>query len=51
VRRKFPRHEGKGAGGDEHLAALREHDGRRHGRLLAAVDLPLGGNGLLTEAG
>uniref|UniRef100_A0ACD5YPK1 Uncharacterized protein n=1 Tax=Avena sativa TaxID=4498 RepID=A0ACD5YPK1_AVESA len=52
VRRKFLRHEGRGPGGDEHLAALREHDGRRHGRrLLGSVDLPLGGNGLPTETG
>lgn len=51
VRRKFPRHDGRGAGGDEHLARLREHDGRRHGRRLASVDLPLGGNGLPTETG
>ncbi|CAM0945986.1 unnamed protein product [Alopecurus aequalis] len=51
VRRKFPRYVGGGTGGDEHLAALREHDGRRHGRRLAAVDLPLGGNGLPTETG
>jgi hypothetical protein len=52
VRRKFPRHQGGGPGGDEHLAALRKHDGRRHaGRLLGAVDLPLGGNGLPTETG
>ena len=48
VRRKFRRHDG----GDAHLAALREHDGRRHGRfLLGSVDLPLGGNGLPTETG
>uniref|UniRef100_K3YUI3 Peptidase A1 domain-containing protein n=1 Tax=Setaria italica TaxID=4555 RepID=K3YUI3_SETIT len=52
VRRKFPRHAG-GAGeeAEEHLAALRRHDGRRHGRLLGAVDLPLGGVGLPTETG
>ncbi|KAG8070676.1 hypothetical protein GUJ93_ZPchr0006g45138 [Zizania palustris] len=49
VRRKFLRH---GGGRENHLAALREHDGRRHhGRLLAAVDLPLGGSGLATETG
>jgi hypothetical protein len=49
VRRKFPRH----AGGAEegHLAALRRHDARRHGRRLGAVDLPLGGIGLPTETG
>ncbi|CAL5058284.1 unnamed protein product [Urochloa decumbens] len=54
VRRKFPRHAGGGASGEEaeeHLAALRRHDGRRHGRLLGAVDLPLGGVGLPTETG
>ena len=49
VRRKFPRH----GGGDvaEHLAALRRHDVGRHGRLLGAVDLPLGGVGLPTATG
>ncbi|KAI4967340.1 hypothetical protein ZWY2020_028346 [Hordeum vulgare] len=48
VRRKFPRHDGSG----KHLANLRAHDARRHGRsLAAAVDLPLGGNGLPTETG
>jgi hypothetical protein len=53
VRRKFPRHAG-GTGeeaAEEHLAVLRRHDGRRHGRLLGAVDLPLGGVGLPTETG
>ncbi|KAF8689580.1 hypothetical protein HU200_041755 [Digitaria exilis] len=50
VRRKFPRHGGAGEV-EEHLAALRRHDGRRHGRLLGAVDLPLGGVGLPTETG
>ncbi|BAS78637.1 Os02g0473200 [Oryza sativa Japonica Group] len=48
VQRKFTRH---GDGGEGHLSALREHDGRRHGRLLAAIDLPLGGSGLATETG
>ncbi|KAK8462160.1 hypothetical protein SEVIR_1G160600v4 [Setaria viridis] len=52
VRRKFPRHAGgAGEAAEEHLAALRRHDGRRHGRLLGAVDLPLGGVGLPTETG
>jgi hypothetical protein len=50
VRRKFARHGGAGEA-EEHLAALRRHDGRRHGRLLGAVDLPLGGVGLPTETG
>ncbi|CAN6248119.1 unnamed protein product [Urochloa humidicola] len=45
VRRKFP----VGGGGD--IAALRAHDGRRHGRLLAAADVPLGGLGLPTDTG
>ncbi|KAI8556081.1 hypothetical protein RHMOL_Rhmol05G0224500 [Rhododendron molle] len=31
------------------LAALKAHDDRRHGRSLAAVDLPLGGNGSPTD--
>ncbi|KAL6634338.1 hypothetical protein ACP70R_027009 [Stipagrostis hirtigluma subsp. patula] len=49
VRRKFQR---DNAGGEEgHLAALRRHDVRRHGRMLGAVDLPLGGLGLPTETG
>ncbi|KAE8805705.1 putative LRR receptor-like serine/threonine-protein kinase [Hordeum vulgare] len=48
VRRKFPRHDGSG----KHLANLRAHDARRHGRsLAAAVDLPLGGNALPYETG
>nr|CAB3446582.1 unnamed protein product [Digitaria exilis] len=50
VRRKFPRH-GGAEEAEEHLAGLRRHDGRRHGRLLGAVDLPLGGVGLPTETG
>ncbi|RLM73722.1 aspartic proteinase-like protein 2 [Panicum miliaceum] len=47
VRRKFPT--GGDAGGN--ITALRAHDGRRHGRLLAAADLKLGGLGLLTDTG
>ena len=43
VRRRFP------AGGG--AAALRAHDGRRHGLLLAAADLPLGGLSLPTDTG
>ena len=43
VRRRFP------AGGG--AAALRAHDGCRHGRLLAAADLPLGGLSLPTDTG
>lgn len=49
VRRKFPRHGAQDM--KEHLAALRKHDFGRHGRLLGAVDLPLGGVGLPTETG
>ncbi|CAN6270636.1 unnamed protein product [Urochloa humidicola] len=45
VRRKFP------PGGGGNIAALRAHDGRRHGRLLAAADVPLGGLGLPTDTG
>ncbi|CAN6242189.1 unnamed protein product [Urochloa humidicola] len=45
VRRKFP------TGGGGNIAALRAHDGRRHGRLLAAADVPLGGLGLPTDTG
>jgi hypothetical protein len=30
---------------------LRAHDVRRHGRMLSAVDLPLGGNGLPSGTG
>nr|CAB3484158.1 unnamed protein product [Digitaria exilis]CAB3486685.1 unnamed protein product [Digitaria exilis] len=48
VRRKFP------AGGDAsggNISAFRAHDGRRHGRLLAAAELPLGGLGLPTDTG
>ncbi|KAH7839589.1 hypothetical protein Vadar_006067 [Vaccinium darrowii] len=35
---------------DRTLAALKAHDDRRHGRSLAAVDLPLGGNGSPTDS-
>ncbi|GFZ14542.1 eukaryotic aspartyl protease family protein [Actinidia rufa] len=35
--------------GERSLAALKAHDDRRHGRSLAAVDLPLGGNGRPTD--
>ncbi|CAO1939067.1 unnamed protein product [Urochloa humidicola] len=45
VRRKFP------VGGGRDIAALRAHDCRRHGRLLAAADVPLGGLGLPTDTG
>ncbi|XP_062225358.1 aspartic proteinase 36-like isoform X1 [Phragmites australis] len=48
VRRKFPAG-GGGSGGN--VSALRAHDSNRHGRLLAAVDLPLGGLGLPNDAG
>ncbi|GJN21054.1 hypothetical protein PR202_gb08500 [Eleusine coracana subsp. coracana] len=51
VRRKFPRHAAAGEDAEGHLAALRRHDARRHGRLLGEVDLPLGGIGLPTETG
>jgi hypothetical protein len=44
VRRKFPN-------GGGNIAALRAHDGHRHGRLLAAADVPLGGLGLPTDTG
>ncbi|KAK3145081.1 hypothetical protein QOZ80_4AG0322760 [Eleusine coracana subsp. coracana] len=43
VRRKF-----SAAANISHLLA---HDGARHGRLLGAVDLPLGGLGLPTDSG
>lgn len=38
VRRKF-------GGRESLLSSSRAHDVRRHGRILSAVDLPLGGNG------
>ncbi|CAA6659818.1 unnamed protein product [Spirodela intermedia] len=44
VRRRFTGREGG-------LGELRAHDSRRHGRILAAVDLPLGGLGLPSSAG
>ncbi|CAD6264909.1 unnamed protein product [Miscanthus lutarioriparius] len=50
VRRKFPVGVGGGAAG-ANISALRAHDGTRHGRLLAAADLPLGGLGLPTDTG
>ncbi|KAI5648984.1 hypothetical protein M9H77_34989 [Catharanthus roseus] len=36
--------------GESMLAAMKAHDNHRHGRLLAAVDMPLGGNGSPTDA-
>jgi len=33
------------------LSAIKAHDARRQGRILSAVDLNLGGNGLPTETG
>lgn len=47
-------HKFKGRDEQVSLSALKEHDARRHGRLLAAdaaVDLQLGGNGHPSEAG
>ena len=38
-------------GREKSLQALRAHDTHRHGRILSAVDLPLGGNGHPSEAG
>lgn len=34
-----------GGRGERSLSALRAHDSHRHGRMLAAIDLPLGGKG------
>ncbi|XP_068657786.1 aspartic proteinase 36 [Aristolochia californica] len=44
VQRKF-------AGKGKSMTDLKSHDSRRHGRMLGAVDLPLGGIGLPSEAG
>lgn len=38
-------------GGDRSLSAYKAHDALRHGRILASVDLPLGGNGQPSETG
>ncbi|KAI6684357.1 hypothetical protein NL676_030270 [Syzygium grande] len=35
----------------ERLGDMRSHDARRHGRLLSAVDLPMGGKGTPTDTG
>ncbi|XP_021772321.1 aspartic proteinase-like protein 2 isoform X2 [Chenopodium quinoa] len=43
--------EHKFKGGNRTLKELRAHDVRRHGRMLDAVDLPLGGNGQPSDAG
>ncbi|KAJ4721559.1 Aspartic proteinase-like protein 2 [Melia azedarach] len=40
----------KAAGRERTLNALKEHDTRRHGRMLA-MDFPMGGNGLPTKTG
>ncbi|PHT96346.1 hypothetical protein BC332_34728 [Capsicum chinense] len=39
-----------GGRGGSILNELRAHDSHRHGRMLAAVDFPLGGNGQPTDA-
>uniref|UniRef100_A0A5B6YK01 Putative Eukaryotic aspartyl protease family protein isoform 1 n=1 Tax=Davidia involucrata TaxID=16924 RepID=A0A5B6YK01_DAVIN len=39
----------KFGGREKSLAALRGHDARRQGRILSAIDLPLGGNGHPTD--
>lgn len=44
VRNKF-------AGQKQSLDALKEHDSRRHLRMLAGIDLPLGGDGRPNSAG
>lgn len=44
VRNKF-------AGEKQSLDALKEHDSRRHLRMLAGIDLPLGGDGRPNSAG
>ncbi|KAK9265556.1 hypothetical protein L1049_021562 [Liquidambar formosana] len=41
----------KFAGRERSLSALKAHDDRRHGRLLSALRLPLGGNGHPSETG
>ncbi|GAV74363.1 Asp domain-containing protein [Cephalotus follicularis] len=41
----------KFAGRERTLSALKAHDVRRHGRILSAVDLQLGGNGHPSETG
>ena len=38
-------------GKERSLRALKDHDTRRHRRILSAVDLELGGNGLPSETG
>jgi len=35
----------------ENLAAIKDHDARRRGRFLSAVDIPLGGNGRANSNG
>lgn len=46
----FPVHN-KFKGKERSLSALKDHDARRHRRILSAVDLELGGNGLPSETG
>uniref|UniRef100_A0A5B6YJP9 Putative aspartic proteinase-like protein 2 n=1 Tax=Davidia involucrata TaxID=16924 RepID=A0A5B6YJP9_DAVIN len=41
----------KFAGRERSLGALKAHDARRHGRILSAVDLPMGGIGHATDTG
>lgn len=50
VEHKFKgRRHGSGGRGS-FLTSLKAHDSHRHGRMLAALDMPLGGNGSPTDA-
>lgn len=49
VQHKFKGRTG-GSGRGSMLTSLKAHDSFRHGRMLAAIDVPLGGNGSPTDA-
>lgn len=49
VQHKFKGRTG-GNGRASMLTSLKAHDSFRHGRMLAAIDVPLGGNGSPTDA-
>lgn len=49
VQHKFKGRTG-GNGRGSMLTSLKAHDSFRHGRMLAAIDVPLGGNGSPTDA-
>ncbi|XP_027087170.1 aspartic proteinase 36 [Coffea arabica] len=50
VEHKFKGRRNENGGRGSFLTSLKAHDSHRHGRMLAALDMPLGGNGSPTDA-